>query len=94
MINIKENSKKIIRYARELKKEKEEKELKIKERKERKKQKKQDKKLEIEENKVYATYPKQYRKNLEKINKKSENLSDGLSKWKLLKENFFIILNS
>lgn len=83
-----------VKHARNIKKEKLEKELSIKERKEKKRKKKQQKILDMEEEKSYANFPKKYRQNVKKINKKSINWGEGLSKWNLLKENLFIILNS
>jgi hypothetical protein len=52
------------------------------------------KKLVKETSKFYTNFPKTYNKNKEKINKRSKNWGDALNKWSLLKENFFIILNS
>jgi len=83
-----------IKDDKEIRKENEERELKEKEKKERRKKRKQEKLLEIEERKTYANYPTKYRKNIRKINTKSKNWGDSLYKWKYLKENLFIILNS
>ena len=91
---MKKKRKKKVKYARDIKKEKLEKELLEKERKEKKKKKKQQKILDMEEEKSYSHFPKKYRQNIKKINKPSINWGEGLSKWNLLKENFFIILNS
>ena len=52
------------------------------------------KKLVKETSKFYSNFPKSYVKNKEKIKKPSKNWGDALNKWSLLKENFFIILNS
>ena len=83
-----------IKDDKEIRKENKERELKEKERKERRKKRKQDKLLEIEEKKTYASYPTKYRKNIRKINETPKNWGDSLYKWKYLKENLFIILNS
>ena len=83
-----------IKDDKEIRKENEEKQLKEKEKKERMKKRKQDRLLEIEEKKTYANYPTKYRKNIRKINEKPKNWGDSLYKWKYLKENLFIILNS
>ena len=88
------DEKKEVKHARDIKKEKLEKELLLKEKKEKKKKKKQQKILDMEEEKSYANFPKKYRQNVKKINKPSLNWGEGLSKWNLLKENLFIILNS
>ena len=90
----KNNEKNKVKHARNIKKEKLEKELLLKERKEKKKKKKQEKILDMEEEKSYSNFPKKYRQNVKKINKPSINWGEGLSKWNLLKENLFIILNS
>ncbi len=52
------------------------------------------KKLIKETSKFYTNLPQSYVKNKEKIKKPSKNWGDALNKWSLLKENFFIILNS
>ncbi len=59
-----------------------------------KSRKKIEKRLEKEIKKTNAGMPKRYINNQIKIKKKSNNLSEALDKWSLIKENLFIILNS
>ena len=62
--------------------------------KKREKRKKIRKKRLMEENKkYYSNYPRRYIKNKMKIEKKSGSWGNALSKWSLLKENLFILLN-
>ncbi len=58
-----------------------------------KKEKIRQKRLQEENNKYYSNYPRRYIKNKMKIEKKSGNWGNALSKWSLLKENLFILLN-
>lgn len=83
-----------IKDDREIRKENKERELKEKEKKERRKKRKYERLLAIQERKTYANYPTKYIKNIRKINGKTKSWGDSLYKWKYLKENLFIILNS
>jgi hypothetical protein len=64
---------------------------KIKKREKRKKIR--QKRLREENKKYYSNYPRRYIKNKMKIEKKSGSWGNALSKWSLLKENLFILLN-
>jgi hypothetical protein len=64
---------------------------KIKKREKRKKIR--QKRLMEENKKYYSNYPRRYIKNKMKIEKKSGSWGNALSKWSLLKENLFILLN-
>lgn len=64
---------------------------KIKKRQKRKKIR--QKRLREENKKYYSNYPRRYIKNKMKIEKKSGSWGNALSKWSLLKENLFILLN-
>ncbi len=58
-----------------------------------KKEKRQKARLDKELLKLYAGYPRRYIKNKMKIDKKSKDWEEALSKWSLLKENLFMIFN-
>jgi hypothetical protein len=58
-----------------------------------KKEKRQKARLDKELSKLYAGYPRRYIKNKMKIDKKSKDWGEALSKWSLLKENLFMIFN-
>jgi hypothetical protein len=58
-----------------------------------KKEKRQKARLDKELSKLYAGYPRRYIKNKMKIDKKSKDWEEALSKWSLLKENLFMIFN-
>lgn len=64
---------------------------KIKKREKRKKIR--QKRFGEENKKYYSNYPRRYIKNKMKIEKKSGSWGNALSKWSLLKENLFILLN-
>jgi hypothetical protein len=65
------------------------------EKKKRKNRKKEKKRLAAEYKKFTSSssMPRAYLKNKKKITKKPESWGDALSKWGLLKENLFIVLN-
>ncbi len=58
-----------------------------------KKEKRQKDRLDRELLKLYAGYPRRYIKNKMKLDKKSKDWGEALSKWSLLKENLFMIFN-
>jgi cell shape-determining protein MreC len=63
------------------------------EKKKRKQRRKEKKRLATEYKKFTASLPRSYIKNKKKIEKKPESWGDALSKWGILKENLFILLN-
>lgn len=63
------------------------------EKKKRKKQKRDNKRLAMQYKQFTSNMPRSYLKNKKKIDKKPESWGDALSKWGLMKENLFILLN-
>jgi hypothetical protein len=61
--------------------------------KKRKQRRKENKRLKNHYKKFTASMPRLYIKNKKKIDKKPESWGDALGKWRLMKENLFILLN-
>lgn len=63
------------------------------EKKKRRQRRKGKKRLATQYKKFTSSLPRSYVKNKKKIDKKPESWGDALSKWGVLKENLFILLN-